>query len=227
MTQEPFGFLLFDIDGTLLTAAGAGRKSIEEAVATVISTPWDSSSIRLHGNTDMSVFQQILEILQENFQCVETMDTLINYYFHRLEFNLKKNNCSTLYPGVFELLTQLHTSWNLSLLTGNFRKSAFIKLKACGIEHFFKDGGFADDGFSRTDILSSYLKKQSIPPGKAILIGDTPWDAQAALNCGIKCIGVSNGRFSHGELLNSGFSLVCETMNDLSPKSIKELLHND
>ncbi|MBU1221204.1 HAD hydrolase-like protein [Myxococcota bacterium] len=227
MTQEPFGFLLFDIDGTLLTAGGAGRKSIEEAVTAVISAPWDSSSIRLHGNTDRSVFQEISQVLPESLQCVKTMDTLINHYFQRLDFNLVNSNCAMLYPGVFELLEQIHAIWNISLLTGNFRKSAFIKLRACGIDHFFEDGGFADDGFSRTDILASYIKKRSIPPGKAILIGDTPWDAQAALNCGIKSIGVSNGRFSIGELSDSGFNLVFETMMDLSVKLIEELLSND
>ncbi len=55
----------------------------------------------------------------------------------------------------------------------------------------------------------------------AVLVGDTPWDVEAARRAGIDTICVMTGGFSEAELRDAGAVAVFESMNDLR-KSLDE-----
>ncbi|MBN2724310.1 MAG: HAD family hydrolase [Deltaproteobacteria bacterium] len=224
MTQEPFGYLLFDIDGTLLTAKGSGRKAIENAVSTITCTEWTSSSIRLHGNTDQAVFEEIHNSIRNLLTDDINTDDLRDMYFEKLQNEFESENICIPLSGVPAFLERASSHWNLFLLTGNFRTSAFMKLEKADISRWFTDGGFGDDAFSRTEILDNFIRVRGIEKSRCILIGDTPWDAEAANDCNIPCIGLVSDYFSFHDLESCGFTLVYDCINSITNESLRGLI---
>jgi len=51
-------FVLFDIDGTLIDPAGAGRKSITQAFNTVLSISNAFAGIAMDGKTDIQIIKE-------------------------------------------------------------------------------------------------------------------------------------------------------------------------
>lgn len=54
------------------------------------------------------------------------------------------------------------------------------------------------------DILEATLKKLGSSPCKALALGDTPYDAEAAGKAGISTVGVTTGGWTKEELLEAG-----------------------
>jgi HAD superfamily hydrolase (TIGR01549 family) len=51
--------------------------------------------------------------------------------------------------------------------------------------------------------------------GDAVMVGDTPWDCEAAAAAGVKTIAVLTGGFAEAELIDAGAVLVFESIEDL------------
>ena len=61
MTQAGYSRLvLFDIDGTLLLTAGAGRRAITEALSDEVQDPAAFAGIRFDGKTDPQIVAEML-----------------------------------------------------------------------------------------------------------------------------------------------------------------------
>jgi phosphoglycolate phosphatase-like HAD superfamily hydrolase len=73
--------------------------------------------------------------------------------------------------------------------------------------------GDAEDSKPDPDILGVTLDK--VPASKAVLVGDTPYDVEAAARIGLACIGVLTGGFSRAELESAGAALVVEDLTEL------------
>ena len=55
------------------------------------------------------------------------------------------------------------------------------------------------------DIFATALKKLSgIEPGNVIVVGDTPYDIEAAAKCGIAAVAVRSGKFEDAQLQSAG-----------------------
>ncbi len=54
-----------------------------------------------------------------------------------------------------------------------------------------------------------------VGPGKAVVVGDAIWDAQAAAACGVPCIGLLSGGIEESRLREAGASWVYEGPRDL------------
>jgi HAD superfamily hydrolase (TIGR01509 family) len=55
------------------------------------------------------------------------------------------------------------------------------------------------------DLIETALERcGSVPPERAVMIGDTPYDAMAARNAGVAAVGVLTGGFSESELKAAG-----------------------
>ena len=54
------------------------------------------------------------------------------------------------------------------------------------------------------DIFATALKKIDLPASAVIVVGDTPYDVEAAGKCGIAAVGLRSGRFSDESLLAAG-----------------------
>jgi len=65
------------------------------------------------------------------------------------------------------------------------------------------------------DLVQSALKKAGAEPADAVMIGDTPWDIEAAQKAGLPTLAVMTGGFSEDELREAGALEVFETIQDL------------
>ena len=65
------------------------------------------------------------------------------------------------------------------------------------------------------DIVESALEKAGADPKEAVMIGDTPWDVEAAEKAGLPTIAVLTGGFSEAELREAGAIAVFETVPEL------------
>jgi phosphoglycolate phosphatase len=196
--------LYWDIDGTLLTTTRAGVPALEDAFEKVTGRRPDLAEMVTAGLTDRMIVRTILDSIDAD-PVDATVDDVLRTYVEVLPSRLIQRMGWVL-PGVIELLDTLAAradTVNL-LLTGNVRGGADAKLSAYGLDHFFDDGGFGDDGFDRVDIARHLLARTEQRWGPAaregVVIGDTPLDIACARTLGLRALAVATGTHSVDEL---------------------------
>ena len=214
--------LLFDIDGTLIHAAGAGVESLKLALMERFGTKDDLQDIEIAGMTDSGIVISILnkhEIPVTN----ENMAAFLDSYVHFLSFELPRR-AGNLLPGVLELLEKLKARPNLvlALLTGNVSRGAQLKLEHYGVWHFFEFGAYADDHHDRNE-LGPFARKRAVEkhgtefaPERIFVLGDTPHDITCARAIGAKAIAIATGKFPRAELEAQRPDFVFDDLSDLA-----------
>jgi phosphoglycolate phosphatase-like HAD superfamily hydrolase len=76
-------------------------------------------------------------------------------------------------------------------------------------------GEDAREGKPSPKLIESVVRKLRSSAGTSTMIGDTPFDAQAATGCGVTAIGVLTGGFEDHELLAAGCSAVFPSLRHL------------
>jgi phosphoglycolate phosphatase-like HAD superfamily hydrolase len=215
--------LLFDVDGTLVHAGGAGRRSLERVLLREVG-PLDHSlaRLRLDGMTDRLIVREVLAALGRDFDDA-LCDRVLEGYVEALREEIEGPGFQVL-PGVTELLGTLSRAGTaLGLCTGNVAEGALLKLRRGGLDVFFEWGpeavsGFAADGEARERIVEAALRRAArrlgpgFRPTDALVIGDTPRDVSAARAMGVPVLAVATGRFGPAELLQSGADLVLPSL---------------
>ena len=203
--------VLFDIDGTLVDAKGAGRWAIDQAFERTFGLAGvDSrrSGVRFNGRTDPSIID---EIAQRNGVAatllVERRTALETRYLQLLEERLASGPPARALPGVVDLVAALEADEvPFGLLTGNIRRGAELKLRAIGIERRFVDGAFGSDGPDRSALGRLARERfearagSAIDPAEVVVVGDAPEDIRAARANGYRCLAVATGWCCLGEL---------------------------
>jgi phosphoglycolate phosphatase-like HAD superfamily hydrolase len=220
--------LLFDVDGTLISAGGAGRRAVERALAhhfgsRVAPRPVGLRGMRLDGMTDRLIVRLVMEALELPFDD-STCDRVLESYVDFLASEIHGPGYAVL-PGVEELLAGLEARGAvLGLCTGNVARGARIKLARGGLDRYFGFGegdvnGFAHDGEERERIVAAALRRASarmgrpLLPGEALVIGDTPRDVAAARAVGVPVLAVATGRFTEAELAGCGADRVLPSLS--------------
>lgn len=201
-TEKSFpSLLLFDIDGTLIRSAGLGRTAMNMAFVQMYGISDGLDGIEMMGRTDPSILKEALE--KHGLAYGPDADRAFqNVYYPILEDVInwprpEKHVC----PGIQTLLDILENRSDavLGLLTGNWKKSAYTKLRHFKIDRYFKFGAFADDSpfreqlvpFARQRFESS--QNRSLPPERITVIGDTPLDILCARPHGVRTVAVATG----------------------------------
>ena len=193
--------LLFDIDGTLLLTGGVGKLAFERAFQELFGIPNTWGHMVPDGKTDPVIME---EIAQENLkrplddpERAKLSDLYLVYF--RKDITLAPHY--RLMPGVQKLLELLHRQKDilLGLATGNLEKAAWMKLERGGIRHYFSFGAFGSDSHRRAEIIeiaihrAAQFLKAPIDRNQVYVIGDTPYDVQAAKTLGLKSLIVTTG----------------------------------
>jgi phosphoglycolate phosphatase-like HAD superfamily hydrolase len=219
--------LLFDVDGTLVTTDGVGRRAIEEAFERRHGRR-DVVSFSFAGMTDKAIVRDGLLSLGKRFAC-ETelqaeMDATLAFYLRVLEEEAAAAPTGGIrvHDGIIRALdlAEAGPEVALGLGTGNLREGARIKLGHAGIYHRFTFGGFGDDSIDRSEILASGARRGAAQLGKplqacrVVVVGDTPRDIAAAEAIGAACVAVATGMHSVAELEAHAPTLACATLAD-------------
>lgn len=188
--------LLFDIDGTLLDAASAGRTAFHQALEHLFPGR-TFPEIPMAGRTDHGLWQQFTEENTEYFQ------SFLAHYRLRLQEQLSLSLPREI-PGAQALLEEIARHQDLipCLVTGNIREGARHKLEALNWwKHFEKAGGWGTWGHDMptkltlaSRLLEAWSCQHPEEPFQALFLGDTLADLDAAKYAGIPCLIVNGNR---------------------------------
>jgi phosphoglycolate phosphatase-like HAD superfamily hydrolase len=220
--KEPWGLVLFDIDGTLCLSGGAGARALERALLELLGVSRGLSGITLDGATDPAIMRAIFAAQSLDFDAALS-ERVLARYLELLPEELQTGNGYQLMPGVAELLEQLMAEdIAIGLCTGNLVQGARAKLSHGGIwdpfapPHF--GGGFGSDAEERHEIVRVAIARaethlaRSLAPRDVLIVGDTPRDVAAALAVGVPCLGVATGRSSEAQLAEAGATYTSATL---------------
>jgi phosphoglycolate phosphatase-like HAD superfamily hydrolase len=203
--------LLFDIDGTLITSGGCGRRAMERAFESLYGNR-EVCNFRFDGMTDLQIVRRALTALGVQ-PTREAMEASIRVYLELLALEIERTTDDNyrLHEGITEALRAARARGHgIGLGTGNVHEGARIKLARVGVFEEFAFGGFGSDAEDRTELLRHGAVRGAEHLGmplascRVVVIGDTPKDVAAARGIGAECIGVATGTFSLSELVESG-----------------------
>ncbi len=211
MTADPGSpgdriYLLFDIDGTLMEAEGAGRAALERSYDEATRVPGVMDGVVFAGRTD----QWIISEVQRTSGVRIDRETFVPRYLAILEEELDARSPRPL-PGVADLLDRLAAREDvaLGLCTGNMRAGAFAKLRSVGIDGYFTGGGFGDRHEDRDAITREAARAVGWTPGAPLAhVGDTEHDIRAAHAAGAAAVGVATGAHGLEQLLDADADLL-------------------
>ena len=203
--------LLFDIDGTLIRAGGAGRLALNHAARNLFGKEQVCDEFSLAGRTDLWNFTTACRLATRRPVAGRAVARLHREYLRLLPGYVRRAQRSKTYvlpAGVQALLRRLvrEPGILLGLGTGNVERGARIKLAPSGFNAYFRFGGFGSDGFRRETILRKAAQRarrlagRRIPARDVYVIGDTPHDVTAGRRAGFVTIAVGTG-FSSWRLL--------------------------
>lgn len=191
--------LLFDIDGTLVTTGGAGRRAMSRAFETLTGRD-DATRFPFAGMTDRAIVRGGLQNvgLDDDDDAVARVLAL---YLELLEGEVESASRYGVYPGVVPALDAAARAERtaIGLGTGNVRAGARIKLTRVGLYSRFGFGGFGCDHEDRAELLRAGADRGAALLGHArsecrvVVVGDTVRDVDAGLAIGAEVIAVGTG----------------------------------
>jgi phosphoglycolate phosphatase-like HAD superfamily hydrolase len=201
--------ILFDLDGTLVSTGGAGKRSIEQAVVDVTGIVGGVNRQRLDGMTDRAIIRTAVDWGRADAgpSCTEDeIDRVLERYVALLAESLPTCDYRVM-PGLPDELAWLRSrGWAVGLGTGNVERGARIKLERSGLNALLPFGGFGSDAEDRGALLRAGFARASSLLGRTLeshemwVVGDTPKDISAARQAGAKVVAVATGGFSVDDL---------------------------
>ncbi|MGZ3419023.1 MAG: HAD family hydrolase [Polyangiales bacterium] len=107
------------------------------------------------------------------------------------------------FPKVRELLEAFHSNGLERVVTTSAKKEeSQALLEHAGIADLIDDVTTSDDLKSKPDgdIVVAALKRAKLPPGKAMMLGDTPYDISSAKAAGVRCVALRTGGWKDEDL---------------------------
>jgi phosphoglycolate phosphatase len=201
--------VLFDVDGTLLTANGAGRRALDRALRDVYGTAGPIDAYDFRGGTDPQIIRDLLRQAGLGDEVI-VADEMAVYrrYEALLEAEIGDGRGVTLCPGIRDLVETLAARDDVvvGLLTGNIEAGARIKLRPTGLWPHFRLGAYGSDDADRTRLPLVAANRAERLMGRAfrgpdtVIIGDTPRDIGCARAFGARAIAVATGWHSIEDL---------------------------
>jgi phosphoglycolate phosphatase-like HAD superfamily hydrolase len=200
--------LLFDIDGTLINAAGAGRRALERAFLRRFGSG-RFLEFAFDGMTDPHIVEAGLRTAGIGGAEIETeMGRMLASYLEILRETCAAATNFRVHAGVEAALEAAArcAAVAVGLGTGNVAEGARLKLDRVGLARHFGFGGYGDDSPDRATLLAVGARRGAERVGAAledcrvVVIGDTPRDIAAARAMGAECAAVATGSYPLEEL---------------------------
>ena len=101
--------VLFDVDGTILIARGAGRRALTVALKDIYGTAGDIDGYNLGGQTDPRIVHDVMEGAGLAREAVrERLDECFEAYARGLAAEIGDGRGVVTLPGIAELVRRLH-----------------------------------------------------------------------------------------------------------------------
>lgn len=215
--------VLFDIDGTLLSAGRAARESVLTALAEVYG--WKSGNGNTHdfsGKTDPQIVRELVEEDVGRERCEALLEKALERYLEEFARRLAPGAVVTK-PGVAELLARLAAEprVTLGLLTGNLERGARMKLEPPGLNPYFSFGAFGSDSEDRYCLPTIALGRARQRSGRSysgksiVIVGDSVHDILCGRSLGVRAVAVATGPTPAARLAESHPDALLESFADV------------
>lgn len=208
-----YDLLIFDWDGTLSDSAGHIVSSMQAAIRDIGLAP----------RTDTEIAQLIglglhegMQLLYPDVPAEETVRLLMGY---RARFVGQGDQEAPLFAGALDTLTSLAGDGHfLAVATGKSRKGLDRSLRHHrALLPLFHATRTADETANKPDplMLRELLEELDVPVGRALMVGDTEYDAHMARAIGMPMLGVTCGVHEPQRLLDAGALALVESVAGL------------
>jgi len=200
---------LFDVDGTLVSAGGAGRMALGRALDEVYGATGPVDDYDFRGRTDPRIVLDLLGAVGWTEADIRArLEACFAVYVRELDALIADGTRVRLMPGVAEVVRALSVRADalVGLLTGNIEPGARVKLRPTGLWPLFRVGAFGSDDLDRRRLPAVACARArailgcDIPFEHVTIIGDTPLDVDCARACGALAVAVATGRHAAAEL---------------------------
>lgn len=205
--------VISDVDGTLVDSNDAHASAWEEAFREFgLSIPWEEIRSQVGRGSD----QLLPEFLSpEQLSSIGTqIDKRKKEVFRKEYFDQIKP-----FPGVLPLFEKLYRDKKtIVLATSGSANETQHYIRLLGIERFVRDIVTGDD-VARTkphpDLFHIALDRFGWDPVEAVVLGDTPYDIEAAQKVDLATIALLTGGFSEEALTAAGAAEIYRSLQTL------------
>ncbi|MGX7824766.1 HAD family hydrolase [Actinokineospora sp. 24-640] len=213
--------ILWDIDHTLIETRGIGfalyKGAFEKATGQELRR-----LAKIAGRTELDITAESLRLngIESTDEAISnvTAELVRAYAEHRHELT----GTGRALPGAQDTLAHFAglPAIYQSVLTGNLRDVARVKLEAFDLDQFvdLDAGAYGEDGHDRAELVHIAQRRARERAGepfandRTVLIGDTANDVRAGREAGVAVVAVSTGKTSRTELEEAGAVAVFDSL---------------
>jgi phosphoglycolate phosphatase len=218
--------VLFDIDGTLLSAGRASREALVAALEGVCPGGYRLDGYEFSGKTDPQIVRELLAESMEEARIDGLLARTLDLYLENLERRVTPE-AVIVKRGVVELLRHISEDpgMTLGLLTGNHERGARIKLAPPGFNSYFPFGAFGSDHADRYRLPQIAVDRARGATGRQfrgkeiVVIGDSIHDVACGRSLGVKSVAVATGLTRPDTLAREKPDFLFEDLADLAKVS--------
>ena len=219
--------LVDDIDGTLLNAGGVGRDLYNVVFLQLFGRSL-SAYAPMAGRTDRAIILETLIMagVDEPRRYVDPFIAGLSAQAPLIQSAMVSRGQAL--PGAAAALARIAGHAHQSVLTGNIRPLAEVKLAALGLREGLDlcIGAYGDDHEDRAELVQVARRRAADVHGRSlstsfagrstVVVGDTPLDISAAICAGARAVGVATGMYSAADLVAAGADAVLLNLADTS-----------
>lgn len=191
--------VILDIDGTLLWSNEAHARAFVEAAEELgISAPPVEEVQRLIGMGGDKLIPRAFGFSQEDERGQRLEERKGNIFRSRYLHSLQPT------PGTRQLLERLRSDgYGLVVASSANQRDLDGLLRRAGVKELIEEetsGGEVEASKPDPDVVQAALQRAGVLPEEAIMVGDTPYDVEAATRAGVALIGVRTGGWDNEAL---------------------------
>ncbi|WP_433045541.1 HAD family hydrolase [Dactylosporangium sp. CS-033363] len=208
--------VLWDVDHTLVDVDGLGREAYDLAFARRFGVA-PAHQPPMAGRTDRAIAIDMLRLnrVPVNEANLEDLRNGAEVAMDELAHLLPTRGRAL--PGAVEAVGAIHGRTVQSLLTGNVRHIAEVKVGPFGFAEYLDldVGAYGWSHEVRAELVK--IARDNVRGrrlARTVLVGDTPEDVLAALTSGVGVVGVATGRYTRTELETAGAHVALDDLTD-------------
>jgi phosphoglycolate phosphatase-like HAD superfamily hydrolase len=207
-----FSGYIFDVEGTLIDSVPQDVLSLQESLVSFgMSVPYEL--LRLYSGLDGD---QTLQLVAPDLPA-EKREQILGRRGEIYEEKYLKSVKP--FIGVRDVMLKLSQAGGRIALTTDCKGPELKHYRSLlDVDDLIDSVACGDDvehGKPDPRLIGHALRKLSIPAGEALMIGDAPYDAEAALGAGVAAAGLLTGGFSREALAEAGCFVVARDLQDL------------
>jgi len=215
--------VLFDIDGTLLSASGVFREAIAIALRAAFSCTGPIESYDFSGKTDPQIVRELMTAAGLPQRSVAAgLARALDAYRAELLARMEPHDIRAK-PGAVSLVARLALDprVTLGLLTGNLEACARAKLQPLGLNPHFGFGAYGSDHEDRGQLPALAVARAFVATGRrfdgkaVVVVGDSVHDVRCGRSLDVRSVAVASGRTPRATLEAEAPDAVLDDFADL------------